>query len=89
MSQTPNFPQELSTAQVLIRILLRLIILSTFAAFGSQGFARTFATLLMLAAMYCALIGAMRREPIAWHLLTHWDEAAIYAVTAYFVSTLA
>ena len=89
MSQTPNIPQELGTAQVLIRIVLRLVFLGTFAAFGSQGFARTFATLLMLVAIYCALVGAVRREPIAWHVLTHWDEAGIYAVTAYFVSTSA
>lgn len=55
ISQTPNLPQELSTAQVLTGIALRLVILGTFAAFGSQAFARTFATLLMLGAIYCAL----------------------------------
>ena len=89
MSQTPNLPQELSTTQVLTRIALRLVTLGTFAAFGSQGFARTFATLLMLGAIYCALFAAVRREPVAWHILTHWDEAAVYATAAYFISTLA
>jgi hypothetical protein len=39
--------------------------------------------------MYCAFVGAVRREPIEWHSLSHWDEAAIYAVMAYFASALA
>jgi hypothetical protein len=86
MPQTPNIPRELGAIQVLIRVALRLIILGAFAALGSQGFAKTFTNLLMLGAIYCAFVGAVRREPIDWHSLNHWDEAAIYAVMAYFAA---
>jgi hypothetical protein len=79
----------LSTHYVLIRVLLRLVILGGFAAFGSQGFAKTFGALSMIAAIYCALIGALRREPISWHVLTHWDEAVMYALLGYAVVALA
>jgi hypothetical protein len=89
MPQTPNIPRELGAIQVLIRVALRLIILGAFAVLGSQGFAKTFAPLLVLGAIYCAVVGAVRREPIGWHSLTHWDEAAIYAVMAYFASAFA
>ena len=68
------------SCQVLFRILFRLVLLITFATFGSQGFGKSFATLLALSAVFCTATGAMRREPIFGPALTHWDEAAIYAL---------
>jgi hypothetical protein len=38
--------------------------------------------LLLLAAIFCATIAAARREPLLAPMLTHWDEAAVYAVIA-------
>src|SRR5262249_46919963 len=44
--------------------------------FGGQGFGQTFAALLTLSAVFCIVVGTMRREAIFGHTLTHWDEAA-------------
>jgi hypothetical protein len=41
-----------------------------------------------MAALFCAIAGAMRREEMFGHVLTHWDEAAAYAVIARLASTL-
>ena len=45
----------------------------------------TSATLLALTAVFCANTAAMRREAIFGRALTHWDEAAIYAVVGHVV----
>jgi len=76
----PTVPQQVSTSQTVVRFLFRLALLSTFAAFGTQGFARTIAALLAMSAIFCSLVGAMRRDAIFGPTLTHWDEAAAYAV---------
>ena len=47
---------------------------------GTRGFGATFATLLALSAIFCAVVGAMRREMMFGAVLTHWDEAAAYAI---------
>jgi hypothetical protein len=89
MRQSPNIPRELAPVLVLIRILLRLIILAAFAAFGTMGFAKTLAALLVFAAVYCVVVAAMRGEPISWHILTHWDEAAVYLLIGWVAASLA
>jgi len=81
----PVFPPELHSCQVLFRILFRLVLLIAFATFGSQGFGKTFAALLTLSAVFCIVTGAMRREAIFGPTVTHWDEAAAYAVAEYVV----
>jgi hypothetical protein len=73
---------------VLFRFVLRLVLLSTFATFGTQGFVTAFAALLALSAVFCAIVGAMRREAMFGPALTHWDEAAAYAVIGRLVSAL-
>jgi len=73
-------PPQLNSRQVLFRVVFRLVLLTTFATFGSQGFGKTFAALLALAAVFCIVMGAMRREATFGPALTHWDEAAVYAV---------
>ena len=80
MPHTPDIPRELASTYVLIRFLLRMLILGMFAALGSQGFAKTLESLLLLAMLYCVLIALIRREAPFGPALTHFDEAAAYAV---------
>jgi hypothetical protein len=65
-----------------MRFLLRIVILVLFALAGRQGFGKTLEGLLGLAAFYCTLAGAFRREAIFGDTFTHFDEAAAYAVIA-------
>ena len=55
---------------------------------GTSGFGPAFAALLAMAAIFCVIAGAMRREDMFGHVLTHWDEAVAYAVIARLASTL-
>lgn len=83
---TPDIPQEVGSAQVIIRFLLRMVILCVFAALGRQGFGKTFASLLVLSALYCVFTAAIRREAPFAPMLTHFDEAAAYAALAILAS---
>jgi hypothetical protein len=85
----PTIPQQLNSPQVIFRFVCRLVLLITFATFGTQGFKTAFAGLLALSAIFCAVVGAMRREAMFGPVLTHWDEAAAYAVIGLLVSALA
>jgi hypothetical protein len=76
----PATPPRLNSRQVLFRAAFRLAVVSAFATSGTQGFGQTFATLLALTAIFCAIVAAMRGEAIFGRALTHWDEAATYAV---------
>jgi hypothetical protein len=71
-------PHQLNSSEVVFRFALRLALLSMFATFGAQGFARTFAALLALSVIFCVVMGTMRREALFGPMLTHWDEAAAY-----------
>jgi hypothetical protein len=71
-----------SSLQVIVRFGLRVLILAISATFAASGFARGFASLLVLGAAYCGCVAAFRREPPFGPLLTHWDEAAGYALIA-------
>jgi hypothetical protein len=82
----PALPPEIDSRQALTRIVLRLVLLTAFASFGSQGFGNTLAALLTLSAIFCGIVALMRRESIFCRDLTHWDEAAIYAVLGHFVT---
>jgi hypothetical protein len=77
-----------NSRQVLFRFFFRLVLLGTFATFGTRGFAAAFAGLLALSAIFCAVTGAMRREAIFGPELTHWDEAVAYAVVGYLIAAL-
>jgi hypothetical protein len=76
----PAFPHQLNSSQVFFRFVLRIVLLSALATLGTRGFGATFATLLALSAIFCAVVGAMRREMMFGAVLTHWDEAAAYAI---------
>ena len=80
----PNTPDvsALGSARVLTRFFLRLIILCVFAGLGHQGFGKTLESMLMLAVLYCIVAAAVRREHPFGPLLTHFDEAAAYAMVA-------
>jgi hypothetical protein len=82
MPHTKDIPRDFGSAQPLTRFFLRLVIFSIFAAFGSQGFGKTLESLLVLAVFYCVFIAAIRREEPFGPALTHFDEAAAYAVIA-------
>jgi hypothetical protein len=88
MPSTPDVPQQLGSAYVVTRFLLRVLILSVFATLGSQGFIKTFESLLVLAVFYCIFAAAVRREAAFGPVLTHLDEAAAYAVIARLASFL-
>jgi hypothetical protein len=71
----------------MLRFGVRIAILATFAAFGTIGFGRSLAALLWMTIILCAVIGALRREPVFTAGLNHWDEMVAYtalycAVTA-------
>jgi hypothetical protein len=73
-------PHQFSSSQVLLRFASRLALLAAFAGSRDQGFATTLATLLLLCAFFCAAMGALRHQAIWAPVLTHWDEAAAYAL---------
>jgi hypothetical protein len=77
-----TLPHAFNSPQVLLRFLLRLVLVAAFASLSAQPFGTAFGALLGLSAIFCAVVGAMRREPVFAPVLTHWDEAAGYAVIA-------
>jgi hypothetical protein len=82
MPHTPDIPRDFGSVQALTRFFMRLVILSIFAALGSQGFGKTLEGLLAFAVFYCIFAATVRREQPFGPALTHFDEAAAYAVIA-------
>jgi hypothetical protein len=85
----PAVPYQLNSRQVLFRIAFRLVLLAVFATVGRQGFANALAMLLAMSTIFCGITAAMRSEATFGRVLSHWDEAAIYALLGYLVSALA
>jgi len=81
----PELSTHPSSVQVLVRFFLRLAILGAMASGGKYGFAPALKGLLMLVVVFCALVAAMKREPLLAPVLTHWDEAAAYGMLVYFL----
>ena len=79
MPNLPDIPPALQSNQVLIRFGLRVAILAGFAAFSHIGFGKSFAALLLMTAILCALTGMIRREAPLGPVLNHWDETLTYA----------
>jgi hypothetical protein len=77
---------ESIASRVLLRFLIRIAMLSVFAAFGAEGFVRTLSNLFVLTALYCVVAAIMRREEPLGPTLTHLDEAAAYAAGAVLAS---
>ena len=74
-----NLPGELRSTQVIVRLGMRLLIITAFASFGSIGFARSFAALLWMSTVLCAVVGIIKRERPFDVVLNHWDETVAYA----------
>jgi hypothetical protein len=89
MPPKSDTPHERVSAQVLARFLLRIVMLCICAAAGRQGFGKTIEPLLTLATCYCVVIGSVRREAPLGQVLTHYDEAAGYALGASLVARIA
>ena len=89
MQPNPDIPREIVSAQVLARFFLRIVLLCICAAAGRQGFGKTIEPLLTLATCYCVFIGGIQREAPLGHVLTHYDEAAGYALGAYLAARIA
>ena len=83
--QERALPPQTNSRQVAFRVGFRLVLLTAFATLGSQGVGEMFATLLALTAVFCAVTAAMRREAVFARALTHWDEAAVYAIVGHVV----
>ena len=74
----PPFFRQFNSSQVLLRFFFRLAVLCAFSTLGARGFAPAFAALSALSALFCGVVGAVRREVVFGPVLTNWDEAAAY-----------
>lgn len=77
------FGLEFGSGQVVVRLAIRLGILCLFALASRQPFWPVLTALFAAAAGLCLVLATLRREPVLGPALTHWDEAAIYAVLSY------
>jgi hypothetical protein len=86
LAQLSNLPRKTRSTQVLVRFFLRTGVLVIFAAYGTIGFDRSLAALLLMSVVFSAVIGSIRREPPFDIVLNHWDEALGYAALFSLVS---
>jgi hypothetical protein len=82
MQHTPDVPAIVVSVQVLIRFVLRIALIAVFATLGRYGFTKSLEGLLALAVVYCIFAAVIRRESLLGPALTHFDEAAAYALCA-------
>ena len=78
-----------TSAQVLFRFGIRLVLVGLLATFSQRAYAESLAVLLILSVVFCAAVGVARREDIFGSGLTHWDEAAACAALGISVHMLA
>lgn len=78
--RSPAAGERSGLLPVAARLGWRTLILTAFALAGGRPFWPTLTTLLALAAALCGLIARVRRERPISAALTHWDEAALYAL---------
>jgi hypothetical protein len=71
---------------VLVRFFLRTGVLVIFAAYGTIGFDRSLAALLLMSVIFSAVVGIIRREQPFDIVLNHWDETLAYAALFSLVS---
>ncbi len=81
--------EDQTTAGVLVRFSVRLLVLIPFAVFAKIGFPRTFSSLLAMTGLYCAIVGNLRRENPFGPVFTHFDEAAGYTCLSAIIWQLA
>jgi hypothetical protein len=63
-----------------------MIILASFAAFGSLGFGKSLTSLLWMAIIFCVAVAIVKRELPFGTMLNHWDEVLAYAAVFSLVS---
>ena len=78
MTQVPDALKQATSARVLARFGIRIVVIGAFAMLGGVGFERSFATLLAMSAIFCGVAALLRRETPFDPTLTNWDEGAIY-----------
>jgi hypothetical protein len=78
----PGIHCDPASAQVLLRFFVRVLIFVLFALASHQGFAKALEGLMVLAVLYCIVAASFRRETPFGSALTHYDEAAAYALIA-------
>jgi hypothetical protein len=88
LAELGHTSRELSPYLVLIRFCMRIIILVTFAAFGTVGFGMSLAAMLAMAALLCTLVATIRRETMFSRAINHWDEALAYAALYFLLVSL-
>ena len=88
MARPDQLPQ-LGSSRVLIRFSLTAIILMSFAAFSSIGFAKGFAGLTWMASLVSAVVAVIKRERPFEPTLNRWDEmlgyVAVFCLISIFV----
>ena len=62
----PTLPHQLNSSQVLFRFVFRIVLLSALATLSTRGFGITFATLLALSAIFCAVVGCNAPRGDVW-----------------------
>jgi hypothetical protein len=88
VAELENSSREMSPYLVLFRFGMRIVILTTFAAFGGVSFGTSMAALTAMAAILCTVVATVRRETIFSRALNHWDEAVAYAGLYFLFVTL-
>jgi hypothetical protein len=79
LAHLANTPAQLPPPKILLRFGIRTAILVLFAGFGTTiDFGRSFAALLWMTIILCAVIGMVRRERVFAASLNHWDEMVAY-----------
>ena len=86
MAQPQDLPRGLESGRVLLRFCVRIIILTSFAAFSSIGFGKSLSVLLWMAMVFTAVGAFIKREPPFPAVLNHWDETLAYAALCCLVS---
>lgn len=88
LTPVTELSRGLKSGEVIARFCLRMIILISFAAFGSIGFGKSLAALLWMSTILSAIIATIRREIPIDTVLNHWDEAAVYIVLCYLLNSI-
>jgi len=78
LAHLADIPEQPTPPKILLRFGLRTAVLMLFASFGAIGFGRSFAALLWMTIILCAVVGTMRREHVFTAGLNHWDEMVAY-----------
>jgi hypothetical protein len=79
LAHLADTPDQLTPEKILLRFGIRTAVLMLFASFGSIGFGHSFAALLWMTMILCAVVGTARRERVLTAGLNHWDEMVAYA----------